>query len=97
MIGEVTLRAQLWALQSGSEPVPSPSPTPTFDPVAVTPGPAGFLVTAALFLAVGFLVWSLIRRVSRVQHRARVREALEAEMADGAATDAERQRANSRS
>lgn len=58
---------------------PTPEPTPTFDPDTITPGVTGFLVTAVFFVACGLLAWGLIRRVSRLSHRERVRAELEAE------------------
>ena len=58
---------------------PTPSPTPAFNEDDVTPGVVGFVVTALFFVACALLVWSLIRRVSRLQHRERVRAELEAE------------------
>ncbi len=55
---------------------PTPSPTPPFNPNDVTPGVLGFVMTALLFVAVGLLVWRLIVRVSRHDHRMRVRREL---------------------
>lgn len=57
----------------------TPAPTPSYDPNAITPGITGFVVTALFFVACALLVWSLIRRVSRMTHRERVRAELEAE------------------
>lgn len=59
---------------------PTPSPTPPFNPNDVTPGVLGFVMTALLFVAVGLLVWRLIVRVSRHDHRMRVRRELEQEV-----------------
>lgn len=61
------------------------TPTPTsdqpFDPNDVTPGPIGFFATVFLFLAVGLIAMSLMRRSARVQARWAVREELEREEA----------------
>jgi len=58
------------------------TPTPTnqpFDPVDVTPGPVGFFATAALFIAVGLIAMSLMRRSARANARYDIREQLERE------------------
>lgn len=59
------------------------TPTPTtdqpFDPNDVTPGPLGFFATVFLFLAVGVIAMSLMRRSARMQERWAVREQLERE------------------
>lgn len=61
------------------------TPTPTtdqpFDPNEVTPGPLGFFATVFLFLAVGVIAMSLMRRSARMQERWAVREQLEQEAA----------------
>ena len=62
----------------------APTPTPTdqpFNPVDVTPGPAGFFMTVLLMLGVGVIAMSLMRRSSRVQARFAIREELEREQA----------------
>ena len=66
----------------------SATPTPTdqpFDPVDVTPGPIGFFATAALFIAVGLIAMSLMRRSVRANARFDIREELEREAAERAA------------
>lgn len=67
-------------VQFGTE-TPIPTPTMTVDPNAVTPGPAGFLVTVIVVIAVVLLIWDMNRRVRRVRYREEVREELDAEEA----------------
>ncbi len=60
---------------------PTPTPEESFDPNDVTPGPIGFFATVFLFVAVGLIAMSLMRRSARVQERWAIREQLEAEAA----------------
>ncbi|MFD2674267.1 hypothetical protein [Gulosibacter bifidus] len=57
----------------------TPSPTPAFDPVDVTPGPAGFFATIGLMLAVGLIAMGLMRQSTRANARYDVRERVERE------------------
>jgi hypothetical protein len=59
---------------------PSPTPSLEIDPNDVTPGPAGFFVVAILAVAVFLLIFDMQRRVRRVNHRAEIRERLQAEV-----------------
>ena len=59
---------------------PSPTPTLDIDPNDVTPGPAGFFIVAILAAAVFLLIFDMQRRVRRVNHRAEIRERLQAEV-----------------
>jgi hypothetical protein len=59
---------------------PTPTPTLEIDPNDVTPGPAGFFVVALLAAAVFLLIFDMQRRVRRVNHRAEIRERLQAEL-----------------
>jgi hypothetical protein len=65
-----------WRLAS----TPSPTPSLTIDPNDVTPGPAGFFIVALLAAAVFLLIFDMQRRVRRVNHRAEIRERLQAEV-----------------
>lgn len=66
----------------------TPTPTdPPFDPVDVTPGPIGFFATAALFIAVGLIAMSLMRRSVRANARFDIREELEREAAEQEAAE----------
>lgn len=58
----------------------TPTPAPSLDPNDVTPGPAGFFVVALLAAAVILLIFDMQRRVRRVNHRAEIRERLQAEV-----------------
>lgn len=74
----------LWtlaALLNGAAPTPLPSPTSNVPDVAVTPGVWGFVITAAIGVAVILLVLDMIRRLRRVNYRAEVRERIAAEQA----------------
>lgn len=66
----------------------TPSPTPAFDPVDVTPGPAGFFATIGLMLAVGLIAMGLMRQSTRANARYDVRERVEREAEAAAAGDA---------
>jgi hypothetical protein len=59
---------------------PTPTPTLEIDPNDVTPGPAGFFVVAILAAVVFLLIFDMQRRVRRVNHRAEIRERLQAEL-----------------
>ena len=59
-----------------------------FNPESVTPGPAGFIMTAVFAAAVIGLGFLLVTRIRRNQYRHEVREGIEAELADRAAADA---------
>ena len=52
-----------------------------FDPDSVTPGPWGFIFTAAVAVAVLLLGFNLVRRLRRSQYRHEIRAELEAELA----------------
>lgn len=60
----------------------TPSPTPTLDPNDVTPGPAGFFVVALLAAVVFLLIFDMLRRIRRVNHKAEISERLQAELAE---------------
>ena len=60
---------------------PSPSPSPQFDPVTVTPGWVGFVITFLIAIVTVALILDMTRRVRRVRYRAEVREMLDAEEA----------------
>lgn len=84
----------LAAIVSAATTTPAPTPTSEVDPDLVTPGVAGFLITALVALAVIFLVWDMMRRIRRGRVRADIQEELDAqeqaERAAGAtAADAE--------
>lgn len=89
-------QAHAWTLALATA-VPSPGEELPFNPDDVTPGPLGFFVFIFVAVATGLLVMDLIRRTSRVQARARIREQLRAEAAanqaaaDGASGDEPRQ------
>nr|WP_181062965.1 hypothetical protein [Pseudoclavibacter sp. RFBI5] len=72
--------AQSWVLSLAAT-APTPGEELPFNPDDVTPGPLGFFVFIFVAVATGLLVMDLIRRTSRVQARARIREQLQAEMA----------------
>ncbi|GAA2089057.1 hypothetical protein GCM10009840_29370 [Pseudolysinimonas kribbensis] len=71
----------LWTLAAVLGAAPSPSPSPGFDADAVTPGPWGFAVMAAIGVVVILLILDMVRRLRRVNYRAQIRERLEAEEA----------------
>ena len=77
-----TLAARLAAV-----PTPSPSPSSKVPDSAVTPGVWGFVVTAAIGVAVIVLVIDMIRRLRRVNYRAEIRERIAAEQAAAASGD----------
>lgn len=58
--------------------------TGSFNRDSVTPGPAGFIATGILGLAVILLVADMLRRIRRVHHRAEAEAALDAEQAAAA-------------
>lgn len=60
----------------------TPTTDQPYDPNDVTPGPIGFFATVFLFLAVGVLAMSLMRRSARAQERWAIREQLEREAAE---------------
>lgn len=66
---------------------PSPTPTMTVDPDLVTPGFAGFAVIVIVLIAVVLLVFDMNRRIRTVRYREEVREELDAEEAEIAASD----------
>ena len=72
--------AQTWVLSLAAT-APTPGEELPFNPDDVTPGPLGFFVFIFVAVATGLLVMDLIRRTSRVQARARIREQLRAEVA----------------
>lgn len=76
-----------WTLAAllGAAPSPSPSPSPGFDENAVTPGPWGFAVMAAIGIVVILLILDMVRRLRRVNYRAEIRQKLAAEQAEQAA------------
>ncbi|WP_371030395.1 hypothetical protein [Pseudoclavibacter sp. JSM 162008] len=80
-------QAQTWMLTLAAT-APTPGEELPFNPDDVTPGPLGFFVFIFVAVATGLLVMDLIRRTSRVQARARIREQLQAEVAAGKAADA---------
>lgn len=53
-----------------------------FDPTKVTPGPAGFVMTAVFGAAVIVLGFLLVTRLRRNAYRHEVRESIEAELAE---------------
>ena len=53
-----------------------------FDPDTVTPGIAGFLVTAFVGLAVVVIGFDMIRRIRRTNYKAEIGARLEAEVAE---------------
>lgn len=59
---------------------PSPSPSPV-DPNLVTPGVLGFVATLLLILATIVLLFSMNRRIRRVNRRAEIAAQLDAEEA----------------
>lgn len=66
-------RGILWLAEA------TPTTDQPYDPNDVTPGPLGFFATVFLFLAVGVLAMSLMRRSARAQERWAIREQLERE------------------
>jgi hypothetical protein len=70
------------AIVFAADPTPSPVPEYTGDPNLVSPGIAGFIVTALIALATVGLIIDMTRRIRRVRYRAEVRERLEAEKLD---------------
>jgi hypothetical protein len=77
----------LWtlaALVNGAAPTPSPVPTSNVPDNAVTPGVWGFVITAAIGVAVILLILDMIRRLRKVNYRAEVRERIAAEQAAAA-------------
>ncbi len=65
-----------------ADPTPTPAPGFTGDPNLISPGIAGFLVTAFVAVATVLLVIDMTRRIRRVRYRAEVRERLESEKLD---------------
>lgn len=61
---------------------PTPTPTLEIDPNDVTPGPAGFIIVALLAAAVFLLIFDMLRRIRRVNHKAEITERLQAELAE---------------
>ncbi|GHD50803.1 hypothetical protein [Mycetocola manganoxydans] len=59
---------------------PSPTPSLQIDPNDVTPGPAGFFIIALIAVAVFLIVFDMQRRIRRVNHRAEIRDRLQAEL-----------------
>jgi hypothetical protein len=70
------------AIVGTADPAPSPVPDFTGDPNLVSPGIAGFVVTALIAVATVLLIIDMTRRMRRVRYRAEVRERLEAEKLD---------------
>ena len=77
---EITARAIL----AVADPTPTPAPAPAYtgDPNLISPGIAGFLVTAFVAVATVLLIIDMTRRIRRVRYRAEVRERLESENLD---------------
>jgi multisubunit Na+/H+ antiporter MnhC subunit len=78
----------LWTLAAlviGAAPTPSPVPSSNVPDNAVTPGVWGFVITAAIGIAVILLILDMIRRLRKVNYRAEVRERIAAEQAAAAA------------
>lgn len=73
------------ALVSASAALLLAASTEGFDRNAVTPGPAGFIATAAVGLAVIVLGIDLVRRLRRVQYREEAEALLDAEAAQAEA------------
>ena len=65
-----------------ADPTPTPAPGFTGDPNLISPGIAGFLVTAFVAVATVLLILDMTRRIRRVRYRAEVRERLESEKLD---------------
>lgn len=76
-------RGLIWLAQA----TPTQTTEQSYDPNDVTPGPIGFFATVFLFIAVGLIAMSLMRRSARVQERWAVREQLEREQAAADATE----------
>jgi hypothetical protein len=55
------------------------------DPVLVSPGVGGFIITAAVGIAVLLLILDMTRRVRRVRYREEIGERLDQELAEGSA------------
>jgi len=70
------------AIVGTADPAPSPVPDFTGDPNLVSPGIAGFVVTALIAIVTVLLIIDMTRRMRRVRYRAEVRERLEAEKLD---------------
>lgn len=73
------------ALVSASAALLLAATTEGFDRNAVTPGPAGFIATAVVGLAVIVLGIDLVRRLRRVQYREEAEALLDAEAAQAEA------------
>ena len=65
-----------------ADPTPTTAPGFTGDPNLISPGIAGFLVTAFVAVATVLLILDMTRRIRRVRYRAEVRERLESEKLD---------------
>ncbi|MFJ3028481.1 hypothetical protein ACIPEQ_06520 [Curtobacterium sp. NPDC087080] len=65
-------------------PSPSPSVVPDVD---VTPGVAGFVAIAVVAVVTILLVVDMTRRIRRTRYRAEIRQRLESDAGEGAATD----------
>jgi hypothetical protein len=75
---EITARA----IVAIADPTPTPEPGFTGDPNLISPGIAGFAVTAFVAVATVLLIIDMTRRIRRVRYRAEVRERLESEKLD---------------
>ena len=78
----VLLALALRSIVDMAEPTPSPVPDFTGDPNLVSPGIAGFVVTALIAIVTVLLIIDMTRRMRRVRYRAEVRERLESEKLD---------------
>lgn len=70
------------AIVAIADPTPTPAPGFTGDPNLISPGIAGFVVTALVAVATILLILDMTRRIRRVRYRAEVRERLESEKLD---------------
>ena len=51
------------------------------DPVMVTPGVIGFVITAAVGISVSLLILDMVKRIRRVRYREEIAQRLDAESA----------------
>lgn len=68
----LTMTISVWVMEDDT----------TFNPDIVSPGVAGFIMTAVLALAIIFLGMSLVRRLRRSAYREQIIDELEDEIAD---------------
>ena len=73
----------IWRLTIGRlvDATPSPVPTSNVSDDLVTPGVWGFVITAAIMIAVILLIIDMVRRLRRLNYRAEIRQRLEDEAA----------------